>query len=349
MDISSAPTVIDRAPTYNVKRRHAGLVTIVEKEREWRAQPSGYAAWSEPKVGITRWRSLEQRTREVSAETPSDGHLISIVMRNKNVRLSISGRVVHDGAAIPGMLQITEPTVFARCVFRGPYDVLHLHVPNSMIAELNRDLFGCETVALRSEAALIRDPIAERLARALLAADDDGAPFGQLYADHISNAIVMRLLAPATRASLSTRPKVAELSRWRLRRVIEYVEANLAEPVSLPDLASAAGLTRMHFAAQFKAATGLRPHEYLLRRRVERAQEMLVRDRASIVDVALSIGFQNQSHFTSTFKRFTGQPPYAWRQSQEPRRLVSDRWVGASSAASGEQSRLAFAADAATR
>ena len=349
MDISSAPTVIDRAPTYNVKRRHAGLVTIVENEREWRAQPSGYAAWSEPKVGITRWRSLEQRTREVSAETPSDGHLISIVMRNKNVRLSISGRVVHDGAAIPGMLQITEPTVFARCVFRGPYDVLHLHVPNSMIAELNRDLFGCETVALRSEAALIRDPIAERLARALLAADDDGAPFGQLYADHISNAIVMRLLAPATRASLSTRPKVAELSRWRLRRVIEYVEANLAEPVSLPDLASAAGLTRMHFAAQFKAATGLRPHEYLLRRRVERAQEMLVRDRASIVDVALSIGFQNQSHFTSTFKRFTGQPPYAWRQSQEPRRLVSDRWVGASSAASGEQSRLAFAADAATR
>lgn len=54
MDISSAPTVIDRAPTYNVKRRHAGLVTIVEKEREWRAQPTGYAAWSEPKVGITR-------------------------------------------------------------------------------------------------------------------------------------------------------------------------------------------------------------------------------------------------------------------------------------------------------
>jgi hypothetical protein len=153
--------------------------------------------------------ALARAADEVSAETPSDGHLILIVIRNKNVRLSISGRVVHDGAAIPGMLQITEPTVFARCVFRGPYDVLHLHVQNSMIAELNRDLFGCETVALRSEAALIRDPIAEWLARALLAVDDDGAPFRQLYADHISNAIVMRLLAP--RAPLSTRPKVAEL------------------------------------------------------------------------------------------------------------------------------------------
>jgi hypothetical protein len=87
MDISSAPTVIDRAPTYNVKRRHAGLVTIVEKEREWRAQPTGYAAWSEPKVGITRWRSLEQRTREVSAETPSDGHLVSIADSDEAARV----------------------------------------------------------------------------------------------------------------------------------------------------------------------------------------------------------------------------------------------------------------------
>src|SRR5580658_2311559 len=195
MDISSAPTVIDRAQTYNVKRRHAGLVTIVEKEREWRAQPSDYAAWSEPKVGITRWRSLEQRTCEVSAETPSDGHLISIVMRNKNVRLSISGRVVHDGAAIPGMLQITEPTVSARCVFRGPYDVLHLHVPNSLLAEFGRDITGHEPTALRSAAVLTQDPVAERLGRALLAADEIASSFGRIYADCISTAIVTRLLA----------------------------------------------------------------------------------------------------------------------------------------------------------
>ncbi len=72
----------------------------------------------------------------------------------------------------------------------------------------------------------------------------------------------------------------------------------------------------MHFAAQFKAATGLRPHEYLLLRRIERAQEMLVEPDASLVDVALSVGFLNQSHFTSTFKRFVGQPPGAWRQAR---------------------------------
>lgn len=238
----------------------------------------------------------------------------------------MSGRVMHDGGAIPGMLLVTRPTVAARSVFRGPYDVLHLHVPNSVIAEFNRDPSSRETVALCSEAALIRDAIAERLARILLAADDVGSPFGELYADHVSNAIVVRLLAPGF--PLSTRRKVAELARWRLRRVAEYVEANLAEPVSLADLASAAGLTPMHFAARFRAATSLRPHEYLLRRRIERTQEILVQDRASIVDVALSLRFPNQSHFTTTFKRITGQPPCAWRQSQEGPGRSRERAVG---------------------
>jgi hypothetical protein len=65
------------------------------------------------------------------------------------------------------------------------------------------------------------------------------------------------------------------------------------------------------------SATGLRPHEYLLRRRIERTQEMLVGTGMSLVDVALSVGFQTQSLFTSVFKRYAGQPPRAWRESRD--------------------------------
>jgi len=84
----------------------------------------------------------------------------------------------------------------------------------------------------------------------------------------------------------------------------------------LADVASATGLTRMHSAAQFRASTGLRPHEYMLRRRVDRAMDMLAGTGMSVVEVALTVGFQSQAHFTTVFKRFTGEPPYAWRQSQ---------------------------------
>jgi len=65
-----------------------------------------------------------------------------------------------------------------------------------------------------------------------------------------------------------------------------------------------------------RAATGVRPHEYVLRRGIEHAQRMLVSNDVSLINVALSVGFQTQAHFTSIFKRFVGQPPRAWRQMQ---------------------------------
>ena len=308
---------IAAVPEFEVKGRPAHRAGIVENESDWRARsPNAADALSKPKVVATRWHALDQRIREVSAETAADSHVVAIVLRNEDVRFSVAGRVVHDGLAVPGMLHVAEPAVPVRCVFRSPYDVIHLHVPNSLIAECGEDLPDRRATALGSGPALGRDSTVERLGRALLTADEIDGSYGQLYADCISTSIVVRLLASARRAAPSERSKVAELARWRLKRVAEYIEASLAEPLSLADLAAVAGLTRMHFAAQFRAATGLPPHEYVLRRRIERAQEMLAAEDATLVDVALSVGFQTQSHFTSVFKRFTGQPPRAWREAQ---------------------------------
>jgi AraC-like DNA-binding protein len=194
--------------------------------------------------------------------------------------------------------------------------VLHLHVPNGLIAQICSDISGHEVTVLRPQTSLARDPMTERLARALVDAEQIGGSYARLYADSVSVAIVARLLS-LRQGDLSERPKVTELAKWRLKRAIEYIEASLAESVSLADIAAAAGLTRMHFAAQFRAATGLRPHEYLLRRRIERAQDKLAKSSMSLVEVALSVGFRTQSHFTTVFTRMVGRPPRAWRQEQD--------------------------------
>jgi transcriptional regulator GlxA family with amidase domain len=99
-----------------------------------------------------------------------------------------------------------------------------------------------------------------------------------------------------------------------MNRVIEFVDAHLAEPIGLADIAASAGLTRMHFAAQFRRATGVRPHEYLLRRRVEHAQHLLVTSKHNVMDVALSCGFRSQAHFTTVFKKFVGETPHRWKE-----------------------------------
>jgi AraC-like DNA-binding protein len=70
----------------------------------------------------------------------------------------------------------------------------------------------------------------------------------------------------------------------------------------------------MHFAAQFRASTGMRPHDFVLQRRIERAQERLSNPELALVDVALSVGFQTQAHFTTVFKRFADGTPHRWRR-----------------------------------
>jgi AraC-like DNA-binding protein len=110
---------------------------------------------------------------------------------------------------------------------------------------------------------------------------------------------------------------VRPLQQWRLRRVAAYVGERIGSQITLQDMAAAAGLSRMYFAAQFRAATGMRPHEYLLRRRIDLAVSLLADDSASLVEVALAVGFQTQAHFTTVFRRFVARTPQQWRREHQ--------------------------------
>lgn len=126
-------------------------------------------------------------------------------------------------------------------------------------------------------------------------------------------------LAPPVSMRLTVRPGAPArpaLLKWRLKRVLDYIEANLSEPITLPNLAAAAGLSRMHFASQFRAATGLRPHDFVMCRRIERAQALLRDPALPLVEVALSVGFQTQAHFTTVFRGLVLETPGRWRKLQ---------------------------------
>ncbi len=109
------------------------------------------------------------------------------------------------------------------------------------------------------------------------------------------------------------------LVAWRLKRVLAFMEAQYGETVTLADMARIAGLSRMHFAAQFRISTGAKPHEYLLRLRVERAQKIMLESDEPLAQVALSVGFQTQAHFTTVFRRFASTTPHRWRSERMAR------------------------------
>ena len=94
-----------------------------------------------------------------------------------------------------------------------------------------------------------------------------------------------------------------------LRRVVAHVEDHLGEHISLEQLAGSAGMSRFHFARQFRISTGLSPMGYVRQARIERATAILRDRNTTIAQVAVSLGFAYQSHFTRTFGRFVGVSP----------------------------------------
>jgi AraC family transcriptional regulator len=98
--------------------------------------------------------------------------------------------------------------------------------------------------------------------------------------------------------------------------VIEYIMENLGGNPTLEQMGAVAHLSPYHFARQFKAATGLAPHQYLISRRIERAQHLLRSDDdLGLAEVALRVGFSDQSKFSFHFKRLVGLTPRQFRLS----------------------------------
>ena len=106
------------------------------------------------------------------------------------------------------------------------------------------------------------------------------------------------------------------LSPRHLRRVCDFIMEHLADDLRLDDLAELTGLSCKHFVRAFKQATGLPPHQYLIRQRVEAAKRLLLDTKVSLADIALKCGFTDQSHFTAAFRKVVGVPPGAWRWNQ---------------------------------
>jgi transcriptional regulator of acetoin/glycerol metabolism len=121
------------------------------------------------------------------------------------------------------------------------------------------------------------------------------------------------------------RPQAAnvKISPGAVRRVKEHVEAHLSQSVDLAQMAAVAGLSVFHFAREFRRATGVTPHDYVTRRRVERAQELLAHSGLHLSDIAVAVGFFDQSHMARHFRRILGTTPREFRLMHGQRPPVS--------------------------
>lgn len=106
------------------------------------------------------------------------------------------------------------------------------------------------------------------------------------------------------------------LSPWQVRKVLCHIEAQLDRTLRNEDLAALVRLNPSHFCRAFRNSFGESPHGYVIRRRVERAQGLMLSTDASLTDIALDCGLADQSHLTRLFRRIVGESPRAWRRAR---------------------------------
>jgi len=117
-------------------------------------------------------------------------------------------------------------------------------------------------------------------------------------------------------ATAAPQPVRGGLAPWQIRKVTSHVETHLDQPIRNEELAALVRLNPSHFGRAFRNSFGEPPHEYVIRRRVERAQGLMLSTDASLSEIALNCGLADQSHLTRLFRRFAGESPRAWRRAR---------------------------------
>jgi AraC family transcriptional regulator len=204
-----------------------------------------------------------------------------------------------------------------RVRWSGCYDWLHLFLDPGLVARVAAEEFGLDPARL---AVPPLDGLDLPPLRAAMGAVDAelsaGGAGGSLAAESLANVLAVHLIRHVSAPRQPARARDGALPQARLRAVVEYIEEHLDACPTLQQMAAVARLSPCHFARQFKAATGLPPHQYVIARRVERAKQFLQGDGDySLAGVAAHAGFSDQSHFTRHFKRLVGVTPGQFRMS----------------------------------
>jgi AraC family transcriptional regulator len=164
------------------------------------------------------------------------------------------------------------------------------------------------TVELRDQTAL-RDPQIFSLGAALQMEISGGCPSGRLYADLLGASLTAYLARHYCVRPAKVREVKAGMPAHRLRRTIEYIEANLTGDLRLEEMADNVQMSQYTFGRLFTQTTGLTPHQYVLRARIKEAKRLLREGKSTIAEMSLQLGFSDQSHFTRVFHKITGITP----------------------------------------
>jgi AraC family transcriptional regulator len=259
-------------------------------------------------------------TAPVMVQPPLDHHYLVMHLGGAK-RVSRRG----DGPVLSSVVEdraITLVPAGSANVWRteGPIAFAHLYVPPAALGTTIEGDFDADGRDAMLHARVgCRDACLEPLVATMLGEIGKGEGASALRLDCLHESVLRRLAALYSSHRPSSRSRAIALAPHRLRRVVEYVDANLGSNIRLFDLAAASHSGQSHFSHAFQIAMGQPPYQYVLRQRIERAKVLLMTSDATLNDVATRCGFNSADQFARMFKQLAGVNPGHFRRIDSPR------------------------------
>jgi AraC family transcriptional regulator len=259
-------------------------------------------------LGFQRSVAVWSNDRDrVTYERP-EGHTFSLYLEGGVGTRRVDG---HSVTGWPGALSFMPHGSRSEWEITAPFTFVHLYVPAEELRRVFAETFERDARLIEvPEITFAETPHVAAALQSLAAASRDGDP---LAAEAAMVEVMVQFLGDIRHGGRRPDAITGGLAPHLRRRVINYVETHLGEPIRLRDLAETAGLSEAHFQRAFLASHGVSPHVWITHRRVARAKSLL-RGRDPIAAVALACGFSSQSHLTRAFKAATGVTPGAYRR-----------------------------------
>ncbi len=249
-------------------------------------------------------RSYLEPARQELLEAPGlrDFTLMTLASGAEHLERNLNGRWESADLRVNDLWFVPPAPISWRwqSISDEPLSTVHVHIERALLDSVAQQMgLDASRELSLGDAMHFRDPADSRL-----------------YVDTLVHALAAHLLQHYSRGSEAQRAESARPERLvprRIRRVIDYIRAHLADDLAIAELATQAGLSSFHFARVFRRETGETPHQFVTRLRLEEAARQLRATDQTVLQIALGVGFESASHFSVQFKRGYGVTPLAYR------------------------------------
>ncbi|MCA8116972.1 helix-turn-helix domain-containing protein [Burkholderia cepacia] len=225
-----------------------------------------------------------------------------------------SGNLEASASSSPGSCYLLDLRASPTRRLDMPFDTMRLYLAQGAIEEFTDQKRRRRIGGLVQPHLGASDPVLFSLSHTLQTVLQQPDLTSALFIDYLALAFCEHVVTRYGRADPVLRPRRSGLAPWQMRRIEDYFASHLHDNPSIADLARECNLSTSYFGEAFKQTTGSTPHQWLLKRRIERAKSLLRETDASLASIASDCGFFDQSHFSRVFSRLEGCGPKDWAQ-----------------------------------